>query len=323
MEKKILKVDIPEQKRIDIFMRENTNLTRSCIHRLIKYGKVFLNGKKVFVRHTKVKNGDMIEYYEEMQSGIEIKKADIPINVIYEDENILVINKQPGLVVHPAPSHIDDTLVNALIGKYIKKEDFLDKGTRLGIIHRLDKDTSGVMIIAKNMLAREKFINIFKNKEITKIYHCLVHGIIHEQGFVNTNIGRDFKNRKKFTARILGGKDAQTIYNPLEIFDNVTLLNVRILTGRTHQIRVHMNFIGNEVLGDFIYGNKNKDIELVKSLGFNNTNWRQLLPRQMLHAYAIEFIHPFNNKKMIFNAEPPQDFAYIIDLLKKQREKFK
>ncbi len=323
MEKKTITVLTDEKKRLDIYMRENTHLTRSCIHRLIKYGKVFLNGKKIFVRHTKVKNGDVIEYFEEMQNGIEIKKADIPLNIIYEDENILIINKQPGLVVHPAPSHLDDTLVNALIEKYIKKEDFLDKGTRLGIIHRLDKDTSGVMIIAKNMQAREKFINIFKNKEIVKIYRCLVHGKITEEGFINTNIGRDYKNRKKFTARVLGGKDAQTIYTPLEIYNKITLLNVRILTGRTHQIRVHMNFIGSEVVGDFVYGNKIKDLELAKSLGYTENTWRELLPRQMLHAYAIEFIHPFKNKKMIFTADLPGDFNHLLFLLEKERAKIK
>jgi len=321
MEKKVIKVDIEEKVRIDIYMRENTNLTRSCIHRLIKYGQVYLNGKKIFVRHTKVKRGDLIEYFEEMQNGVEIKKADIPINIIYEDENILIINKQPGLVVHPAPSHLNDTLVNAIIDKYVKKEDFLDKGTRLGIIHRLDKDTSGVMIIAKNMKAREKFIDIFKNKQITKIYLCLVHGIINESGFINTNIGRDYKNRKKFTASILTGKEAQTIYSPAEIFYESTLLNIRILTGRTHQIRVHMNYIGNFVVGDFVYGNKARDINLAEYLGYNEANWRELIPRQMLHAYAIEFIHPFKNKKMIFHAEPPDDFNNLIKLLKEKREK--
>ncbi len=321
MGKKTITVLTNEKKRIDIYMRENTNLTRSCIHRLIRYGKVLLNGKKIFVRHTKVKNGDIIEYFEEMQNGIEIKKTDIPLDIIYEDENILIINKQPGLVVHPAPSHLDDTLVNALIDKYIKRESFLDKGTRPGIIHRLDKDTSGVMIIAKNMQAREKFINIFKSKEITKIYRCIVHGEINEEGFINTNIGRDYKNRKKFTARVLGGKNAQTIYTPLEIFNRATLLNVRILTGRTHQIRVHMNFIGNEVVGDFVYGNKTKDLELAQSLGYTEKTYRELLPRQMLHAYAVEFIHPFKNKKMIFEADIPDDFNHLLSLLEKERKR--
>lgn len=317
---RIIKISLPEKQRIDIYLKNVLSISRGMAQKMIKTGNVFLNKRIVRLYHVKVKQGDVIEYVENAQDPKIIKEADIPLNIIYEDEHILGINKQPGLVTHPAPGHMDDTLVNALIGKKIKREDFLNEITRLGIVHRLDKDTSGAMIITKNEKTRVLFSEMFKRKEIKKVYNCLVHGIIDEPGKIQARIERDAKHRKKFTARTLYGKDAETVFRPIEKFFNATLLEINLITGRTHQIRVHMNYIKHEVMGDSLYGDKSKDTEVVEFLGYDKMSTDDLIPRQMLHSREIEFFHPILEKRIKITAELTEDFSRLLNMLRKKQK---
>jgi 23S rRNA pseudouridine1911/1915/1917 synthase len=324
MEKtRTIKVSIPEKDRIDVYLKDALSISRGMAQKMIKSGNVFLNKRIVRLYHTKVKQGDVLEFVEKTPDPQVIKEADIPLNVIYEDEYLFVINKQPGLVTHPAPGHTDDTLVNAIIGKKIKKENFSNDVERLGIVHRLDKDTSGAMIIAKDEKTRVLLSEMFKRKEIKKVYNCLVHGIIDEPGKIQTRIERDAKYRKKFTAATLYGKNAETVFKPAEVFFNATLLEVNLITGRTHQIRVHMNYLKHEVLGDPLYGNKNKDIEVVEFLGYDKMSVNDLMPRQMLHSREIEFFHPILEKRINVSADLPEDFLRLLNMLRKKQETMK
>lgn len=317
---KIIKISVPDKQRIDIYLKNVLSISRGMAQKMIDNGNVFLNKRVVRLYHTKVKQGDILEYIEKAPAPQIIKEADIPLNIIYEDDYIFAINKQPGLVVHPAPGHMDDTLINAIIGKKIKKENFLNDVTRLGIVHRLDKDTSGAMMIAKDEKTRVLLSEMFKRKEIKKVYNCLVYGVIDETGKIQTRIERDAKHRKKFTARTLYGKDAETIFTPVEKFFNVTLLEVNLITGRTHQIRVHMNYLRHEVLGDPLYGDRNKDIEVVEFLGYDKMSVDDLIPRQMLHSREIEFFHPVLQKRIKITADLTSDFVRLLEMLRKKQE---
>ncbi len=317
--KKQITVETEGKKRLDIYLKEITGLSRGKAQKLIDYKNVLVNSSDAVSCHTKVKKGDIIQYSEKIPEGYSVAAADIPVDVIYEDEHILGINKQPGLVVHPAPGHLGDTLVNALAKRFKKKETYFSDESRLGIVHRLDRDTSGVMIIAKNEEAYIKLGQIFRRREIKKIYSCLVHGVIAEEGDININIGRDTAHRKRFAAGVEGGKNARTIFAPEENFYNAVLLNVRILTGRTHQIRVHMKFIKHEVLGDPRYGNKNKDFQILEYLGFDRKSYRDIIPRQMLHAKKVEFSHPFTGEAVVIEAPVPDDISRLTALLGKKK----
>lgn len=318
---RIIKVSLPQKERIDVYLKNALSISRGMAQKMIKNGNVFLNKRIVRFYHTKVKQGDLLEFTEKVSDPQIIKEADIPLNIIYEDEYIFAINKQPGLVTHPAPGHMDDTLVNAIIGKKIKKENFLNEVTRLGIVHRLDKDTSGAMIIAKDEKTRVLLSEMFKRKEIRKVYNCLVHGIIDSRGTIKTRIERDVRYRKKFTAQTLYGKDAETVFKPIERFFNTTLLEINLITGRTHQIRVHMNYLKHEVLGDSMYGDKNKDIAVVEFLGYDKMSIDDLIPRQMLHSREIEFFHPILEKRINIKADLTEDFARLLNMLRKKQEK--
>jgi 23S rRNA pseudouridine1911/1915/1917 synthase len=308
-----------KKERVDVYIKSASGLSRGQVQKIIDAGNVFLNGRAVKNYHTKVKGGDLLEFTVEVPGPIELKPADIDLDVICEDDDIIVINKHPGLVVHPAPGHFDDTLVNALVGRHIKAEDFRFTPERLGVVHRLDKDTSGVMVVAKSEKMRLALSALFKKKEVKKIYNCLVHGSIEREGRLATMIDRDERDRKKFKAKSMGGKEAQTIFKPLESFYNCTLLEVRILTGRTHQIRVHMNYMKHEVLGDAMYGDRNKDYQLTEYLGYDRKSAADLMHRQMLHAKELEFINPVSGKKMNFTAPLPGDFEKLLGMLRKKK----
>jgi 23S rRNA pseudouridine1911/1915/1917 synthase len=317
--KRTISVTEGKKERIDIYIKSASGLSRGQAQKLIDAGQVSQNGKTVKNYHTKVKGGDIVEYTVQLPEPFELKPADIEINIIHEDEDIIVINKHAGLVVHPAPGHDADTLVNALLGKHIKSNDFKSAPLRPGVVHRLDKDTSGVMIVAKSEKMRVMLSSLFKKKDVKKTYNCLVHGRVETEGRLSTMIDRDKRDRKKFTAKSLSGKDAETIFKPLENFFNSAFLEVRILTGRTHQIRVHMNYMKHEVLGDPMYGDKNKDNQLVEYLGYDRKSANDLLPRQLLHARRLEFVNPLSGKKLSFEAELPEDFSKILDMLRKKK----
>lgn len=316
--KKRVEVASQEKERIDIYLKNSEGLSRGAVQKYIDALNVELNGKPVMNYHTKVKSGDIIEYIPEAPKEETLNPADIPLDVMYEDEHMLVINKQPGLVVHPSPGHSGETLVNAMLGRYINEEDFTGHGNRIGIVHRLDKDTSGVMMAAKNDESHLKLTGLFKNREVKKIYTALVHGEVEQEGFLSTTIDRDLRDRKKYTAKLMSGKDAQTIFTPVEAFYQSTLLKVEILTGRTHQIRVHMSHLKHEIAGDQMYGSSQKDAEMVKYLGYDAKSVSDLLPRQMLHATTLSFTHPYTGKYMEFKAPLAPDFDRVVNMLRRK-----
>ena len=290
-----------EAKRLDIFIKEKLpELSRSRVQALIKENHILVNFKPSKASY-KIKRGEKIKVFIPLDKEIEIQPRDIPFEVIYEDEDIAVINKPSGIVVHPAPGHYDDTLVQGLILK-LKNLSGIGGKIRPGIVHRLDKDTSGIMLVAKNDFAHKKLVEAFKERLIEKNYIALVYGrLTQKKGKIETFIGRHPIARKKM-AVLKEGKLAITFYEVLEIFNKASLVLAKPVTGRTHQIRVHFSYIGHPVLGDSIYGGLKHD--LLKP------------PRLMLHAYEIFFKHPRTNEAMKFRAPIPEEFQNYIEKLK-------
>lgn len=285
--------------RIDkaIGLIENT-LSRVAIQRLLDEGNILVNGKTTKASY-KTKLGDEITIKKEPPKKVNIVAQDIPIEVLYEDEDIIVVNKPKGIVVHPANGNPDGTLVNAIMNICGNSLSGIGGEIRPGIIHRLDKDTSGVLIIAKNDMAHINISNQIKNRQTKKIYIALVRGVIKEnEATINMPIGRSKKDRKKM-AVTKDGKEAVTHFKVLKRYDNFTLLEIKIDTGRTHQIRVHMAEIGYPIVGDYVYSN-----------GKNPFN----VEGQMLHAKQIEFVHPRTGKEMKIEAPIPEYFQNIIDI---------
>ena len=290
-----------EQKvRIDGYIsKKDSDLSRVAVQRLIEEEKILVNGKKVKPSYKVVKN-DEITIEEEKPKEVSIKAENIPLEVIYEDDDIIAINKPKGMVVHPANGNPDGTLVNALMA--ICKDSLSGIGgeIRPGIVHRLDKDTSGVIVVAKNDKAHINLSEQIKNHEVKKTYIALVRGIVKENhATINMPIGRSKKDRKKMAVE-KDGKEAITHFKVLERYpkENVTLLEVQIETGRTHQIRVHLSHIGYPIIGDEVYSNgKNK--------------WG--IKGQALHAKSLEFKHPITGKKMKLEAELPEYFRKILE----------
>ena len=286
-------------KRLDKFLSEIIeDATRSFVQKLINNNLVLINSKIITKAGTKLKGNESIEV-NILEENQEILPEDIPINKIYEDDDIIIINKNPNMVVHPAHGNYTGTLVNALL-YHEKNLSDINGEIRPGIVHRLDKDTSGVIIVAKNNLAHENLVNIFKNKDISKTYLCIVKGILkNKSGRIENLIGRDPNNRKRMTVVENNGKLAISNYKVLKENHNknYSLVEVNIETGRTHQIRVHMKSLNHPILGDATYGNINS-----------------LANRQMLHAFKLEFIHPISKKEMKIIAPIPKDME---DVLKK------
>ena len=297
--KKELIVEIEQTKRIDAYISENTDYSRTAVQRLIEENKIMVNGKKEKASY-KVQNGDKIEIEEEQAREIELKAQDIPLEILYEDNDIIVVNKPKGMVVHPANGNPDGTLVNAIMS--ICKDSLSGIGgeIRPGIVHRLDKNTSGAIIIAKNDKAHINLSEQLKNHEIKKTYIALVRGIVKENNAtINMPIGRSKKDRKKMAVD-KNGKDAITHFKVLKRYSNCSLLEINIETGRTHQIRVHLSHIGYPIIGDEVYSNgKNK--------------WN--IEGQCLHAKSLYFIHPITGEKMHIEAELPEYFKKILEEL--------
>ena len=294
--KKELIVESEEQKRIDAYISENTEYSRTAVQRLIEEEKITVNGKKEKASY-KVQNGDKIEIEEEPAKEIELKAQDIPLEILYEDDDIIVVNKPKGMVVHPANGNPDGTLVNAVMA--ICKDSLSGIGgeIRPGIVHRLDKNTSGAIIIAKNDKAHINLSEQLKNHEIKKTYIALVRGVVKENNAtINMPIGRSKKDRKKMDVD-KNGKEAITHFKVLKRYKDCTLLEINIETGRTHQIRVHLSHIGYPIIGDEVYSNgKNK--------------WN--IEGQCLHAKSLDFKHPITGKNMHIEAPIPEYFENII-----------
>ncbi|WP_195702091.1 RluA family pseudouridine synthase [Companilactobacillus futsaii] len=276
--------------RLDAFINnEIEELTRSQIQKFIKDQYITVNGQPVSKSGYKLTSGDTILVNVPEEQSIEAVPEDIPIDVVYEDEDVLVVNKPQGMVVHPAAGHPDKTLVNAILYHcQINDDDVI----RPGIVHRIDKDTSGLLMIAKNNLAKQSLMKQLKEKSNLREYVAIVHGNFKEKtGKINAPLGRSKTDRKK-QAVVENGRNAVTHFTVLEQFENYSLLKLKLETGRTHQIRVHMQYIGHPVAGDPLYGPKN-------TLQGNG---------QFLHAKTLGFVHPRTNKWMEFSVEPPKIF---------------
>ncbi len=285
--------------RIDkaIGLMEDT-LSRVAIQRLLDEGNILVNGKTTKASY-KTKLGDEITIQKEEPKKVDIIAQDIPIEVLYEDEDIIVVNKPKGIVVHPANGNPDGTLVNAIMNLCGNSLSGIGGEIRPGIIHRLDKDTSGVLIVAKNDMAHINISNQIKNRQTKKIYIALVRGVIKEnEATIDMPIGRSKKDRKKM-AVTKDGKEAVTHFKVLKRYDNFTLLEIKIDTGRTHQIRVHLAEIGYPIVGDYVYSN-----------GKNPFN----VEGQMLHAKQIEFVNPRTGEDMKIEAPIPKYFQDIINI---------
>ena len=287
-------------KRIDSFIpMVQEDISRSMVQKLIEQKNIKVNGKET--KHSyKLKLNDEIEIFVPEAKEINLKAQDIPLNVIYEDNDIIVINKPKGMVVHPANGNPDGTLVNAVMNKCKDSLSGIGGEIRPGIVHRLDKDTSGAIIVAKNDKAHIALSEQLKNHEVKKTYLALVRGIIKEnEATINMPIARSKKDRKKMDID-KNGKNAITHFKVLKRYQGYTLLKVNIETGRTHQIRVHLSTIGYPIVGDGVYSN-----------GKNEFN----VEGQMLHAESIEFVHPITGEKMKIEATLPEYFNNVLKLL--------
>ena len=286
-------------KRLDAYIAsQDEGITRTAAQRLIEQGVIQVNGKKQKVSY-KVSSGDVITIEEIEAQEIELKAQDIPIEIIYEDNDIIVVNKPKGMVVHPANGNPDGTLVNAIMA--ICKESLSGIGgeIRPGIVHRLDKDTSGLLIVAKNDKAHVNMSEKIKNHEVKKTYIALVRGVVKEnEATIDMPIGRSNSDRKKMAVN-KNGRNAVTHIKVLKRYDKYTLLEVNIETGRTHQIRVHLSHIGYPVIGDYIYSNGKNEFGVVG---------------QCLHAKQLEFKHPITEKEMKLEAPLPE---YLEEILQK------
>ena len=287
-------------KRLDAYITSiDSEITRTAAQRLIEQGNILINGEKKKTAY-KVSNGDVITIEKEEPKEIELKAQNIPIDIIYEDDDIIVVNKPKGMVVHPANGNPDGTLVNAIMA--ICKDSLSGIGgeIRPGIVHRLDKDTSGLLIVAKNDKAHVNMSEQIKNHEVKKTYIALVRGVVKEnEATIDMPIGRSTSDRKKM-AVIKTGRNAVTHIKVLKRYNKYTLLQVNIETGRTHQIRVHLSYIGYPIIGDCTYSNGKNEFGVVG---------------QCLHAKCLEFKHPITGAEMKLEAPLPQYFEEIIQKL--------
>ena len=324
MKKKIFKTIVTlvsHGDRIDKFLQLQLNeLSRTKLQNLIRDGHVKLNNTIINEVSKKIKNEDKIEVNFPQPKETLIEPNKIPLNILYDDDDIIVINKSPGIVVHPGAGNYKKTIVNGLLFKYQNSLSSVGGKLRPGIVHRIDKDTSGVIVVAKNDNAHINLSKQFSDHTIKRRYEALVWGSLRPQsGKINERISRSRKNRQLMSVRKEKGKIAITNYKTLEIFRNsnlpkISLEECKLETGRTHQIRVHMNFKGNSILGDKAYGRSKKkfkkiDINIEKKI--NNFN------RQALHAKSLGFVHPKTGKEIFFEAERPKDFDILIKNLRK------
>lgn len=292
-------------ERIDKYITESLeeDISRSQIQQWIKDGHIMVNGRAVKANY-RLSEADRVELRIPQPSEAEITPEAIPLEVAYEDGDVIVVNKPRGMVVHPAPGHYSGTLVNALM-HHCKDLSGINGQLRPGIVHRIDKDTSGLIMAAKNDLAHLSLARQLKEHSVTRKYLAIVHGsVTHDNGTVDAPIGRDPRNRKLFTVTARNGKHSVTHFAVIERFADYTYLELKLETGRTHQIRVHMQFIGHPLVGDPQYGRSrglSKDPEMIG---------------QALHASVLGFEHPRTGEFLQFEAPLPADMRHLLDVLK-------
>ena len=318
---KFLVDEINSGERIDIYLSKKINfLTRSFIKKLVEKNGVFLNKKKTQTCSIKVKVNDevLIDIIKKKTDRIIPKKMDL--DIIFEDKDIIVLNKSKGVVVHPGAGNFENTLVNALIYKYKKKLSDVNGEIRPGIIHRIDKDTSGLLVVAKNNISHSKLGKQFSEHSIKRKYQCLIWGVLRPlKGKIVSLIARSKNNRQLMTVSEIYGKKAITNYKTIKVFNvkdipKISLIECELETGRTHQIRVHLKYKGTSIIGDNRYGKKNikfKKIDKNFSKILSNVNG------QILHATTLGFVHPTKNKWLDFEAPLPTEFKKMLNLLNK------
>ena len=322
MEKKINLIAKEEDKnsRVDVFINKKENeISRTRIKNLILDKKLKLNNKILVDPSKKLLSGDNIELLVPLPKKASLKPFKYKLDIIYEDDDLIVLNKPAGIVMHPGAGNFDNTIVNALMNYNQNSLSNIGDELRPGIVHRIDKNTSGLIVIAKNNQAHEHLSSQFSKHTIKRIYQLLIWGKIRpSKGRIETLITRSSKNRQLMEVSNTKGKKAITNYKTLEIFENqntptLSLLECRLETGRTHQIRVHMKYLGNSIVGDDKYKKKFKKIKDVNPILEQNIT---KLNRQFLHAKTIGFVHPRKNKEMIFNAILPQELEIILKMLR-------
>ena len=287
--------------RLDSYLAENTPLSRTAIQKLIENGEVLLNGE---IPNKKIKTelNDVIEFSYEEKTLTDLKPQDIPLDIVFEDPDVIVINKPKGIVVHPAVGNPDGTIVNALLF-HCKELSDVNGFYRPGIVHRIDKDTSGLLVCAKNNEAHNFLSAQLKDKTCFRKYYAIVNGVIeNNEGEINAPIGRSEKNRQQMCVTAKNSKEAVTLFRVLERYADSTLLDVELKTGRTHQIRVHMQYINHAVVNDSRYAKKVLDES-----------------GQYLHAYYLSFIHPRSRERVEFTTAMPD---YMIEYIKSKGGKY-
>ncbi|MBN2851287.1 MAG: RluA family pseudouridine synthase [Clostridia bacterium] len=298
MNKKMQIICDSDNQRIDSFLTGRVgDFSRSYIQKLIQDDAILVDSKKVKTNY-RLKLNQVIEIdLPEPKEAGNIPQ-DIRLDVLYEDDDIIVINKDKGMVVHPAPGHIENTLVNALLSHCKGKLSDINGIKRPGIVHRIDKDTSGILVVAKSNQAHQGLAQLFKKHDIDREYTALVHGIISEDaGTINAPIGRDENNRKRMAVNFKNGKYSFTKFEVIKRYNGFTLIKAVLETGRTHQIRVHLSYIGHPLVGDSLYL-KHKDSSGIEG--------------QLLHAGYLGFIHPITKEKVEFKSELPQYFKEFL-----------
>ena len=323
MKKKInLKVEEKDKNlRIDVFIRNNNKeISRTRIKNLVLDKKLKLNNKIIIDPAKKINLGDNINLIIPEPKKSYLKPYKYKLDIIFEDDDLIVLNKPSGIVMHPGAGNFDNTIVNALVNYDKNSLSNIGDELRPGIVHRIDKNTSGLVVIAKNNYTHENLSLQFSRHSITRIYQLLVWGRIRpSKGKIETLITRSSKNRQLMTVSNTKGKKAITNYKTIELFENkniptLSLLECKLETGRTHQIRVHMNYVGNSIVGDDKYKKKFKKMKYINPLLEEKII---NLKRQFLHAKTIGFIHPKKNEEMIFNSILPQELEIIIKMLRK------
>ena len=306
--------------RIDVFINKRATLiSRTRIKNLILKEKLTINNKIINSPSKKIRTGDKIDFQIPEPKEASIKPYKFKLEIVYEDNDLMIIDKPAGIIMHPGAGNYDKTIVNALM--YYNKDSLSTIGDELrpGIVHRIDKDTSGLIVIAKNNITHENLSHQFSEHTITRVYQLLIWGKLRpSSGKIDTFITRSSKNRQMMEVSNSKGKRAITNYKTIEIFENdktptLSLVECRLETGRTHQIRVHMTHMGNSIMGDGKYKKKYKKL---KNIDTSLENLIYKLDRQFLHAHTLGFIHPKTNKEMTFTSILPQELENILILLR-------
>ena len=305
--------------RLDVYLSNQlSNFSRSYIKKIIEKKQVKINEEFTTTPSTKVKLNDEIKilYIEKKENKLAAKK--MKIDIIYEDNHLLVVDKPKGMVVHPGAGNYENTLANGLAYKYKNNLSDINGNLRPGIVHRIDKDTSGLLVVAKNNLAHSKLGKQFSEHTIKRKYKCLIWGLVRPlNGRIETLISRDKRNRQLMSVSEINGKKAITNYKTIKVFSirdipKISLMECELETGRTHQIRVHFKFKGTSILGDKQYGGKKYKFKKINKYFLDNL---ENIKGQALHAESLEFVHPNNNKWLSFKSKPPNDFNKMLNFL--------